>query len=198
MNNSVIGTNSHLPRKMFHGGAALFFPLLYLYAPIDEKDVIMLALVTTFLWAGIDITRLFIPAVQSCVTNLVGSLMKEREKRSLTGATWMLFAVTIVFLFFDKKIAVSALLIGAIGDPVASVVGKRFGRIRYKNGRSFEGSSAFVMAGSLAVYFVVGLTFAQSLLAGVAGAFAEAVLPISIDDNFTVPLASAITLGVFA
>ena len=87
----------------------------------------------------------------------------------------------------------------AFGDPIASAIGYRWGRYRFKNGKSLVGSLAFLLA-SWTVLTIYLATFAAMpvpewlLLAavmGLAGAMVE-VLVDKIDDNFTIPVASTL------
>ena len=92
------------------------------------------------------------------------------------------------------------------GDPAAEFIGRAYGRHRFANGRSIEGSLGFVAISTLAcmlamwVYFPAlsgGAMLALALGASTAGAVAELVSK-RLDDNFTIPLAAtAATLALY-
>ena len=92
-----------------------------------------------------------------------------------------------------------AVMVLAVADPMAALVGRRYGKIQIHRNRTLEGSLAFVAAGvaiSMAVllgfYPAVGLGTALviSLTASLTGAAAELVSG-RLDDNLTIPLAAA-------
>ena len=60
----------------------------------------------------------------------------------MLGSTYMMASSLIVFLFFEKEVAILALLYIAVGDPLAGTLGKRFGRIKIGS-KSLEGTLAF-------------------------------------------------------
>ena len=84
------------------------------------------------------------------------------------------------------------------GDPLAAIVGRRFGRTPIRAGRTLEGSLAFVAAGggaglvALAVFTPeVPHAVGVALTAAVSGALAE-LFSQDVDDNLTIPLAAAL------
>ena len=84
-------------------------------------------------------------------------------------------------------------------DPAAALVGRRFGRTRMPNGRSLEGSAAFVVAGAAVAWGTLGiwhpeLDSARGLMVAGAAAVLGAVGELAsgrVDDNFSIPLAAA-------
>ena len=89
---------------------------------------------------------------------------------------------------------------------MAALVGRRFGRIRLLNGRSLEGTLAFVVAATLATFtlFMVfhasmglGVALGLAVAAAVFGAVAELV-SLRVDDNFSIPLSAAAGVALLA
>ena len=104
-------------------------------------------------------------------------------------------AVLLTILTFPKPIAMIAIYTLGIADPLAAVVGIRWGRREVVPDRSVEGMTAFLLA-TLAVAATV-LTFTTTApwtsVAGVAILIAVAaslfeLVPLRIDDNLTNPL----------
>ena len=114
----------------------------------------------------------------------------------LTGTTYLLVAALFVFAFFEKEIAAISLLFLSVGDLVAVVIGERYGRIRIFN-KSVEGSIAcFLSCSAIGIIFYF-LRFVDSfivILAGAAAATSVELLPVQVNDNLTVPIASAIMM----
>ena len=86
--------------------------------------------------------------------------------------------VTVTVAAFPKDVAVLAILYLALGDPFASTIGIRFGKLgpRFSNGKSLIGSlgGLFICAVTTGLFFIRQLhlswTLAQvALLGGLAG-----------------------------
>jgi diacylglycerol kinase (CTP) len=104
-------------------------------------------------------------------------------------------AVLLTVLTVPKRAALVGIYTLAVADPLAAIVGIRFGRRRIARNRSLEGSLMFFTATLLIAALVLGwgtdvptlaLVWASGTI-GLAGAVCE-VLPLRIDDNLTIPL----------
>jgi len=114
-------------------------------------------------------------------------------------------AVLLLVLLFHRRmeIAGAAWAIMAAGDSAAGWVGRRWGRrsIPWNASKTVEGTVAFAVAaffGCWAVLAWMGRDPAvAALLSGAASLFAAFIesLPWRLDDNFTVPLLSAVFLA---
>ena len=95
-------------------------------------------------------------------------------------------AALLLFPMHTAKIAIFAL---AFGDGLASLVGKRFGKIRltFFKDKTVAGSLTCFAAVFLSA-FVVSRSFWKSLVIGVAGAGIE-MLPLKDYDNLLIPVA---------
>jgi dolichol kinase len=90
------------------------------------------------------------------------------------------------------------------GDPAAAIIGRRFGRTRFANGRSVEGTAAFIAAAGVASFVALWLGFPQvpaglALGMAAAGAVAGAVAELvsrRVDDNFSIPVSAAVAAAV--
>ena len=104
-------------------------------------------------------------------------------------------AVLLTILTFPKPIAMIAIYTLAIADPLAAVVGIRWGRREVVPDRSVEGMTAFFVASLAVAATVLALTTTApwTSVAGVAILIAVAaslfeLVPLRIDDNLTIPL----------
>jgi len=104
-------------------------------------------------------------------------------------------AVLLTIITVPKPAALVAIYTLAIADPVAAVVGIRWGRRRITHNRTLEGSLAFFVTTLLIAALVLGwegmvepwtVTAAATSIA-LAAAACE-VIPVRIDDNLTIPL----------
>lgn len=116
-------------------------------------------------------------------------LASPREARGPASSSWFLAGALAVSLAAPGYL-VPALLVLALADPAASVVGRLWGRHSLGAG-SWEGSAAFF--GVAAAVLVPWAGLPAGLLAAEAATAAE-VAPWKLDDNLTAPLAVAAAL----
>ena len=123
------------------------------------------------------------------------SFVRAEEEVREAAMTPFAIAVLLTILAVPKLAALVAIYTLAIADPLAAVVGIRFGRRHIAHDRSLEGSLAFFGA-SVAIATLVlrwgtgaaGLTIAGASAAiGITAAGCE-LLPLRIDDNLTIPI----------
>ena len=185
-------------RRAFHLCAALAIPIVAL--AFGYKPAVYFAAVAAATLAAGEAVRLIVPAVNVRLLALLGAFFKPREKRSPTAATYLALASLLVLFLFGREIAALALLFTALGDPAAGIVGTRYGRLRIRvlgrrlGGKSVEGTLAFFAAGTAVALALWAAGVYGTLWPALAGAAVAAIvefLPIPVEDNVTVPLASA-------
>jgi len=215
-----------LPRRLWHIFGGLSIPVAGLLLPPDIflLDRFLLALVSlTIAILILDIVRLRSPRVNRHFMIIFRALLRGGEASTLNSSTYFLIAASVVFALCDKSIAAIALAFVAVGDPVAGMVGERWGKLRVSSeegtpsdfakfprnlkfrgmrGKSLEGSSACFGA-----CLVVGVIFAAvahvALWVVVVGAICATViefLSLPVNDNRSMPLVAAVVmqLGVIA
>lgn len=151
-----------------------------------------------FAW-GCEISRRLDPRINTLLMKFFGPVAHAHEAHRVNSATWYATALVLLALTGSTVLCVAGVAVLGLGDPMAALVGRRFGRIRLLHGRSLEGTLAFVLSATLATFALlmvfhaslgVGVSLALALAAGTAGAIAELV-SLRIDDNFSIPLSAA-------
>ncbi|WP_437668769.1 diacylglycerol/polyprenol kinase family protein [Sorangium sp. So ce131] len=125
------------------------------------------------------------------------------ERYRVNSATWYMTALLLLALFATRQTQSVGVVVLAVADPAAALIGRRFGRTRLLEGRSLEGTLAFVAAGALSAFVVLSALGPAPLaarlflaaVAGLAGAATE-LFSSRLDDNFTIPLAVAAAVTV--
>jgi len=117
-------------------------------------------------------------------------ILRRSEKQNATGMLFMILATIVVFAVFDFKIALVALLLTVFGDLVSAIVGIQYGKHRRKNGKSWEGFGAGLLAN-----FIVAMIFLWEFpMVGFVMALTASTVEFityKMDDNLTVPIFSA-------
>jgi dolichol kinase len=153
----------------------------------------LLAGVTAVLFA-LDVVRLRVPRWNRVFFQLLSPLASPREADAVASSTWFALAATLLWGLLPGAPAVAGLLVLGLADPAASVVGRTWGRRRLGKG-TWEGSATFVSVALVVLSIVVGLP--QAIAVAVVAAAAE-VIPSGLDDNLTVPLATALAVWVLS
>lgn len=115
---------------------------------------------------------------------------RARDKgRFVLGPLTLAGGVLGALLLFPLHTAKIAIFSLAFGDGLASLVGKRFGKIRlaFFKDKTVAGSVTCFAAVFLSAFFVSG-SFWKSLVLGIAGAGIE-MLPLKDYDNLLIPIA---------
>ena len=179
-------------RKMIHL-ASLVLPLALLFEPLPwprgktEWRWLLIGMVLTAL--TIDVVRVHDRRVGRAFRTLFGEMLREHERWSLLGSTYLLIAALLAVEMFPQPVAATALGFTVLGDAFAAMVGRAWGRTRLFH-KTLEGAAAGLVA-CLAWAGFVGL-FGQLpwsvLLVGACVASLVEVLPIPLDDNLAVSL----------
>lgn len=88
----------------------------------------------------------------------------------------------------------AAILVLALADPTASVLGRLFGKRRLGKG-TVAGSSAFLVVAFLCILTVTAWPMALAAAAAIAAA---EILPLPLDDNLLLPQASGAVISLLA
>ena len=129
-----------------------------------------------------EIGRVFSERINDLLMRLFSLVSHPHEAHHVNSSTWYVSALALLSLTFEPMVCAAALAVLGLGDPVAAIIGKRWGRHRLENGRSLEGTAAFIGAGAAAAALTLtlahpgasaGLIAAMSLAAAVVGGVTE-------------------------
>lgn len=137
-----------------------------------------------------DLVRLRLPALNALFLTAFRRLASAREAEGVASSTWYALGVFLAVLLAPVEVAVSAILVLGLADPVASWVGTRWGRRPFLGGTG-EGTVAFaVVAGAI-------LLLRHEPVVAIAVALVAALTERRswpLDDNLTVPVVCAALL----
>ncbi len=192
-------------RNVFHVGNGVLAASTYQWLlGRTGCTVVMLSILAVYF--TLDLTRRRWPRFNDLLMNSVFRVIaRPKERYAVPSATWFALGVLPVLLLTSQTTTQVAVLVLGFGDPAASLVGRRFGRIRLLGHKSLEGALAFIVASVLVVTpFLVfirglesGVAFAIAGVGALAGAVAEILSNDHLDDNFSVPVAVGLALGAW-
>jgi len=190
----ALNKSNTLKRGLFHIFGGLLIPIAALFLP---RMVFIISLgVATFIFLTFELIRFRLPRINRWFSSFFKLLLREEEVSRLTGSSYMLIASVIAFLVFQRDIAVLALSFLAVGDAVATLVGKQIGK-RKLLGKTLEGNLACffscIVIGFIIHYAGLNIGLLTILVGSVGATIAEAI-PLPINDNLTIPLLAGLVM----
>ena len=189
-----------LARTLSHVLLGLGCVLLYEFVVTWGQAMLLLG-VAFGSFATLEVTRKFSPAWNDfLVDKLFGAISRPRERYRINSATYYLSALVIITLVTPKVAVCAAVLVLALADPAAMIVGFNWGRRRIYEDKTLEGSVGFFVVAFLAVFVYLLLAAAElsffaclgyALSVSVVGTLVE-LYSGKLDDNFTIPVACAL------
>ncbi len=184
-----------LRRKSIHL-FAIIMPVTMLYPWLSWPDTrgewAFLLVVLTAVAIVIDVVRVNDRRVRAWFKGFFRGMIREHENLSLLGSSYLLLAALLAVEIFPLRIAATALGFTILGDAMAAIVGRAWGRTRLYR-KSLEGAIGGLLA-CLAWATVVAATGKMPWEAAIAGALVASlveILPIPLDDNLGMTLISA-------
>jgi acyl phosphate:glycerol-3-phosphate acyltransferase len=169
--------------------------LVIYYLNTSKSAALTLIGIITLLFFSLDIFRLLYRKINSFFFKNVKTFYKHKEYKKFSSITLFLFAFFLTVLVFEKEIAIFAVVFLILGDFFSKFFGIFFGRHKIFE-KSYEGSLAHFNAcliGGYIFFHFLSLPFHIFLLGALVATFTE-MLPLGLDDNFSVPLVSATTM----
>ena len=184
-----------LGRRLFHLANGATTATAYALLFTHEQVVHLFGAIACIVYV-VDRIRIAYPdAVSQYAPWVNRTFLRAEEQVRESAMIPFAIAVLLTILTMPKLAALIAIYTLAIADPLAAVVGIRFGRYRITHNRSLEGTLCFFAATVAIAAFVldwgtdasVARIAAASATIGVAAAICE-LLPLRVDDNLTIPI----------
>ncbi|MBS1153386.1 MAG: phosphatidate cytidylyltransferase [Myxococcaceae bacterium] len=186
-------------RTLFHVAAALVA-----VATIEWAHSPTLILIIAVTWAvscwALELARRLDPRVNRVLMRFFKPVAHIHEATRVNSSTWYATGLLVLALTQSALLCATAVAILGVADPMAALVGRKFGRIKLIHGRSLEGTLTFFVSGSLIAFAVLrlfhtqldaGQSLAVAIAAAACGALAE-LLSLRVDDNLSVPVSAAL------
>ena len=189
-------------RSLFHiASGAMSLALLRLMP--GRSSLIAVATGFAILAWSLEGLRRVSPAINNLLMRILSPIAHPRERYQVNSSTWYGTALLILALFFPLRAAEVGVVVLALADPAAGLIGRRFGRTRIRAGRSLEGTLTVGVAGSIGALAALAvfhpMPWSSRIILALAGAVAGAVAELvstRFDDNFTIPLTAALAASL--
>ena len=171
----------------------LIIPFGYWFIIPDQNQFKIIIITFTALFILADYFRKKSKIIKKLFIIFFNKMLREHElKGQFTGATWVMISASVTILVFPKYIAIISLIFMSIGDTFAALIGRKFGKLKIYD-KSFEGFLGGLIACLVAAYCYDPLPFYISGFGALAAMLFE-TLPLPLDDNFRIPIGSAIIM----
>jgi dolichol kinase len=189
-----ISFGQELARKATHMGA-LVIPVGYYILGLSAAGALTVLVPCFLAMMLLDIGRLRGWGLwTSYAGKVVGPIIRPHEEGGdFTGATYILFSACFTVALFDKPIAIAALAFIIVGDTLAAIIGRRYGRHRFRSSKSLEGSLGCLVGTLVVAALSPDLAFPAAALGAVVATVVEAY-PLGVDDNVSVPFVSGLAM----
>lgn len=184
----------HLGRRLFHAsnGMAVFFAYSLFFS--HAQIVRLLGTIACIAYVC-DRLRIAYPEIAQKFEWITNFFIRAEERLKESAMIPYAIGILLTILSFPKPIALIAISILAIGDPLSAIIGIRYGKRHLVKEKSLEGSLAFFTVAFFFSTFILYQSsngsgwqiFFISLFLSLSVAAFE-MLPIKLDDNLTIPL----------
>lgn len=185
-------------RKLYRILFGVFFTLLAYFGgwgwPIAGLGFCLALLV------GFEYERRLHPGLYGWIATRSGGILKEQPGFFLSDTYFVLAIFFLFVLLPDLNIPLAALLFLTFGDAASTLAGSRFGRVRIYRRKTLEGFLACLAVTTLLAWLLAGLPrhsldFGIGFAGAVTASLAE-LFDLPPDDNFSVPVLSALVMLV--
>ncbi|MFW9968834.1 MAG: glycerol-3-phosphate acyltransferase [Candidatus Odinarchaeota archaeon] len=168
------------------------FSLLFLiFVFINHQFGLYVIGIVCLCFIALDLFRFLHKRTNILLTEKVKAIFRKGEEKKFSTMTLFLISTFLTVLVFELEIAIIALAFLVFGDMVAKIFGLAYGRHKIF-GKSIEGTLAYIGA-VIIIGYILNTSLDVPLLILIAGGIAAPLLellPIGINDNFTVPIIS--------
>lgn len=177
-------------RRRFLHAAGAVFPALYLVDVVSWTQLQAIYLAGSALAIGLEAVRL----VLEVEWRVFEQLTREYEASNPAGYALYTVSSTAVVVAFDPIVAVPAVLMLALGDPVSGVLAtNEFHRPK----RPTVMAAMFAVCAVIAIWFVPLVpAVLGALVATLADGFTPVLAGYVIDDNLSIPIGAASAMWV--
>lgn len=179
-------------RKLTHL-FAFIIPGTYVFLELSREVMLAIMIPIALGMIVIDVSRLRGWKLWRLLRKIISPMIRESETQgNFTGAFYILTTACVVIGLFSRPVAALSLAYIIAGDPASALIGRKFGRHKFRT-KSLEGSLAFLVAAILISLIMPDIPLVVKLIGALVATITEAV-SFNVDDNTTVPLVSGLVI----
>jgi dolichol kinase len=194
-----ISYREEVKRKLIHL-SSLWMPAAILLIPGRFASCILFGILFVMTLAVERAYVLKVPVITPVYDYFFGKMLRKTPSPDawiVSGGAPVYAAAALTCLCFAPLCAAAGMAVLMTADAAAALIGRKFGKHKLVNGKSLEGTLAFVLTGVLAAGVCISAVGVSSLLPYVLPAVILAALAelfqkqLKVDDNFSIPLVTA-------
>lgn len=179
--------HSEVKRRLVHV-AGTGYPALFLLGLATYDELRLLLVVSSAVALGLEVIRLFV----GLEWRIFDELTREYEQDNVAGYALYMFGMTAAALAFEPRVAIPAMLMLTIADPISGLVGS--GELGVKAVHTL----LVTFGVCLLITSLSGLPLLTAVLGALAATLADGAKPVIagyvVDDNLTIPVGSAVVM----
>lgn len=179
--------HSEIKRRLVHV-AGTGYPALFLLGLATYDQLRLLLVASSVVALGLEIVRLLV----GLDWQIFDELTREYEEDNIAGYALYLFGMTAAALVFSPRVAIPAMLMLTIADPISGLVGS--GELGVKATHTL----LLTFGVCLLISSLSGLPLLAAALGALAATLADGAKPVIagyvIDDNLTIPIGAAVVM----
>ncbi|WP_158058528.1 dolichol kinase [Halorussus halophilus] len=178
---------SEVKRRLVHV-AGTGYPALYLLGLATYEQLRYLLVFSSLVALALEVVRLFV----GLDWRIFDELTREYEQDNLAGYALYLFGMTLAALAFEPRVAIPAMLMLTIADPISGLASS--GDLGVKATHTLLLTFGVCML----IASLSGLPVVTAILGALAATLADGAKPVIagyvIDDNLTIPVGAAVVI----
>lgn len=193
----------HLLRKIWHIACGVGALYIYYSSGLELVEWGKVAIIISLAGFALDFIRLKNKSFNKFALKLLGPLMRKSEADSFSGLPFYALGVGLSILLYQDDIALLSIMFLVFADPIASLIGIRYGKDKIMPNKSLQGTIAcFLICYIITMIRTMDMNTSSvnilvfAVLAGMIGALSEIMSAFNIDDNLTIPVISGAGLTV--
>ncbi|MFC4552147.1 MULTISPECIES: dolichol kinase [Halorussus] len=179
--------HSEVKRRLVHV-AGTGYPALYLLGLATYEQLRYLLVASSVAALALEAVRLLV----GLDWQIFDELTREYEQENLAGYALYMFGMTAAALAFDPRVAIPAMLMLTIADPISGLVGS--GELGVKATHTLLLTFGVCML----IASLYGLPVTTAAFGALAATLADGAKPVIagyvIDDNLTIPVGAAVAM----
>lgn len=185
----------HILRKVWHVACGMVAILSYYSLSLSLDFWGWVAFAIGMTGFAVDFFRLKNPAFNQLAVKVAGPILRKSELQSFSGLPFYAMGVALCIYFYEDDISMLSIFFLVLADPIASLVGVRFGKDQILPNKSLQGTLAcFFTCFLIIIVYTWDMSIdgyslmAFALFGALMGAVGELFSAFNIDDNITIPV----------